>query len=96
MDTYFNVTLSPSLTSRIAISVFFYLTKTGESRSALHQNEIKIFLFWGEDKDLEWLVFLNKSVAFENLIILVVKNAYYTILIKRKQFSLSFVTMPHL
>lgn len=32
------------------------------------------------------MVFLNKSVLIENLIILVVKNAHYERLMKRKQF----------
>lgn len=43
----FNVTLSPSLASRIGISVFFYLNKTDENGSTLHGNEIRYF-FSGE------------------------------------------------
>lgn len=47
MNTFFNVTLPPSLTPRMEIGGFFYLTKIGENGSSLHGNEIRYF-FSGE------------------------------------------------
>lgn len=87
MNIFFDATflhLSPVEWESVCFSTLPRLVKM---ETHLMETKSDIPFFGGEGKILIQLVSLNESVSFENLIILLVKNAHYESPIKRKQFS---------